>query len=117
LINDHTISKKNRLLKPSEFQNIYKHGQWVANRELVANFKSENNQISKLGITVSKKVSKRAVDRNRIKRQIREWFRKNKLSCVHIDLIITAKPNAKAKTNKEIQHSLDDLWRKVQKKC
>ena len=115
--NNHTFSKSNRLLKPSEFQNIYKHGQWVANRELVANFKSQNNHTSRLGITVSKKVSKRAIDRNRIKRQIREWFRRKKQLCVDFDLIITAKPSAKIKTNQEIQHSLDDLWRKVQKKC
>lgn len=117
MINDQKFSKKIRLLKPSEFQKIYKHGQWIANRELVANFKTQKTQISKLGITVSKKVSKRAVDRNRIKRQIREWFRKNKLSCLHLDVIITAKPIVNTKTNQEIQRSLNDLWQKVQKKC
>ena len=89
----------------------------MANRELVANFKSQNTQVCKLGITVSKKVSKRAIDRNRIKRQIREWFRKNKLSCSHLDLIITAKPAVNKKTNQEMQYSLNDLWQKVQKKC
>ena len=104
-------------MKPSEFQTIYKHGQWVANRELVANFKSQNNHTSRIGITVSKKVSKRAIDRNRIKRQIREWFRRKKLLCADFDLIITAKPSVIIKTNQEIQHSLNDLWRKVQKKC
>jgi len=116
LINDQTLLKNNRLLKPSEFQNIYKSGQWVANRELVVNFKPKNTQLPKLGITVSKKVSKRAVDRNRIKRQIREWFRKNKSTYATFDLIITAKPVANSKTNQEIQYSLEDIWRKVQKK-
>ncbi len=32
----------------------------------------------RLGIAVSRKVYKRAVDRNRVKRVIREWYRKNK---------------------------------------
>lgn len=117
MIKDQTFSKTNRLLKPSEFQSVYTKRQWVANRELVANFRQNNSQNAKLGLTVSKKISKRAVDRNRIKRQVREWFRQNKQVFGCIDLIITAKPALKSKTTIEIQQSLDDLWRKVQKKC
>jgi len=109
--------KESRLLKASEYQFVYQQGDWVSNRELVANFYQHNTSVSKLGITVSKKVSKLAVDRNRIKRQIREWFRKKDLQKLSIHLIVTAKPNSNSKTNREIQHSLEDLWRKVQKKC
>lgn len=117
MIKDQTFSKQVRLLKPDEFQIVYKQGLWTANRELVANFKRHDNEsLSRLGVTVSKKVSKRAVDRNRIKRQFREWFRQNPHTRHGLDLIITAKPSLKLKTNTEIQQSLEDLWRKVQKK-
>lgn len=56
-------------------------------------FKQEVDR--KLGIVVSKKVSKKAVDRNRIKRWFREIYRNNKdglSSKVH--LIVLAKPVA-----------------------
>ena len=33
---------------------------------------------TQLGITVAKKLLKRAVDRNRVKRIIRDWYRKNR---------------------------------------
>jgi len=116
LITDQIFPKTVRLLKPSEFQTVYKKGRWVANRELVANFKQHDRTLSRLGITVSKKVSKKAVDRNRIKRQFREWFRKKKQGTQPIDLILTAKPSLNARSNAEIQQSLEDIWRKVQKK-
>ena len=116
LIVDQKFSKGFRLLKSSEFQLVYKQGEWVANRELVVNYKRHQQPFSRLGITVSKKVSKRAVDRNRIKRLFREWFRKNKQSCQSIDMILTAKPSINVKSNVEIKKSLEDIWRKVQKR-
>ncbi len=116
MIKDQTFSKSSRLLKPSEFLVVYKDGQWVANREIAINFIPKSNPNSRLGITVSKKVSKRAVDRNRIKRQFREWFRKNKQNKQAVDMILTAKPSIKMKSTIEIQQSLEDIWRKVQKK-
>jgi len=116
LLKDQTLPKTRRLLKADEYQVVYKKGAWTANREIVANFNRHEMPFSRLGITVSKKVSKRAVDRNRIKRQFREWFRKKNLQNYSIDMILTAKPSLNKKTNIEIQHSLEDLWRKVQKK-
>lgn len=116
MITDQTFSKISRLRKPNEFQFVYKQGQWVANREIAVNFKQHQQSNSRLGITVSKKVSKRAVDRNRIKRHFREWFRKNKQYCESIDMILTAKPSINSKSTLEINKSLDDVWRKVQKK-
>ena len=116
MIKDQTFPKTFRLLKPDDFQIVYKQGQWVANRELVANFVRHEKSFSRLGVTVSKKVSKRAVDRNRIKRQFREWFRSNKEVCTSIDLVLTAKLSLNTKSNVEIQKSLEDLWRKIQKK-
>lgn len=116
LITDQTFPKTSRLLKPSEFQVVYKSGEWVTNRELVINFTRQDSPISRLGITVSKKVSKRAVDRNRIKRHIREWFRKKQNTKESLDIVLTAKPSIKMKAAIEIHQSLEDIWRKVQKK-
>ncbi|MGH1426937.1 MAG: ribonuclease P protein component [Arenicella sp.] len=116
MIAEQTFPKSFRLLKPSEFQTVYKHGQWASNRELSINVVKHSKPSSRLGITVSKKVSKRAVDRNRIKRHIREWYRKNKHRCHNFDIVLTAKPAIQQKTMAEIQLSLEDIWRKLQKK-
>lgn len=68
---------------------------------------------TRLGITVSKKVSQRAVDRNRIKRQMREFFRLNDAPGPHFDVVMVAHPEASMKTNRQIRQALDKLWRKA----
>ena len=50
---------------------------------------------NRLGITVTKKVDKRAVKRNKIKRRVRELFRLNQhLLIENFDIIIIARKNA-----------------------
>jgi len=108
-----SLTKQERVLKPSAYKDIYKKGKWLSNQDLAINYKPSNTNISRLGITVSKKVSKRAVDRNRIKRVIREWFRSNKHSLIKQDMVFTAKPAINKKTNQEISRSLDKLCKKI----
>lgn len=69
----------------------------------------------KLGVTVSKKVSKRAVDRNRIKRVVKEFYRHNKADLNLAHLVITAKANSASATNVELNQSLQELWVKLMK--
>ncbi|HHL31203.1 MAG TPA: ribonuclease P protein component, partial [Oceanospirillales bacterium] len=68
---------------------------------------------SRLGLVISKKVDKRAVQRNRIKRISRETFRNTKFasSC---DFVVLARPNITRLANKELFNSLDQLWNKAQ---
>ena len=47
-----------------------------------------------MGLIVSKKVSKKAVVRNKIKRRLREIFRLNQNSLDSFDIVIIAKQNA-----------------------
>jgi ribonuclease P protein component len=46
---------------------------------------------SRIGIIVSKKVASRAVDRNRIKRLVRETFRQNQWRLGSNDLVVLAR--------------------------
>jgi ribonuclease P protein component len=75
------LPKPYRLKKPLEFQEVYQKGLrrtgfYVILRalNLTAN-NSEDDPPTQIGISISQKVNKRAVIRNRIKRQIRAVFR------------------------------------------
>lgn len=68
-----------------------------------------------MGLVISKKVDKRAVQRNRIKRIVRESFRKTCFSN-HCDYVILARPKTTKTNNKDIFNSLEDLWEKAQTK-
>ncbi len=68
------LRKKNRLLKEKEFQNVFQKGRGFYMKELGAKC-APNNSVTRFGFSLSLKVSKKAVERNRIKRQLREIVR------------------------------------------
>lgn len=71
----------------------------------------------RLGIAVSRRVSRKAVVRNRIKRQIRESFRIRRQALGEIDYVVVAKTPAADRPGPELRGELERLWSKAQKKC
>ena len=117
------LSASQRLKKPSQFQSVYQSKQWGGSKYFTFNVLANDQAILEnsqrpavLGVTVSKKVSKRAVDRNRIKRQIREFFRHQQNDLYNADIVITAKPHCIKANDDDRQASLIELWTKVLKR-
>lgn len=70
------MQQQYRLRKRRDFQRVFKYGRSVANRHFVVYALKKNGQTSvRVGVSVSKKVAKRAVDRNRVKRLVKEVVR------------------------------------------
>jgi len=88
------LSKKEKLRKNKEFQAVFKEGKklWV-NSILLIIYRPNSLNYRRLGIVVSKKIRK-ATQRNKVKRWIRELFRRNKdLFPESCDIIIIPHPN------------------------
>jgi ribonuclease P protein component len=68
---------------------------------------------ARLGLAISKRVSKRAVDRNRIKRLVRESFRRMRAQLPAVDLMVMARAEACAQPGAVLLAELDTLWRKL----
>ncbi|GBF82466.1 ribonuclease P protein component [Aphanothece sacrum] len=74
------LPKANRLKHPKEFQSVYQQGRRYQSPHLVLRVLSKTDPLGEteppqFGISVSQKVSKKAVVRNRLKRQIRAVIR------------------------------------------
>ena len=66
---------------------------------------------SRLGVTVSRRVGG-AVERNRVKRRVREFFRKNRYRLQPTrDLVIIARPGAELLSLKDVESELAGLLR------
>jgi len=101
------LKKANRIGRDKEFDRAFKLGQSFYDK--ILGLKAVNNglTVSRLGVLVSTKVSKKAVDRNKIKRQIRAIIREEfgKLKTGK-DLVIIVLPQILGKNFEEIRESL-----------
>lgn len=73
-----SFAKADRLLKRSEFIRMSESGKRIHTRYFLTVYSPGRSLSSRIGITVSKKVCRRAIVRNRIKRYCREYFRLNR---------------------------------------
>lgn len=71
----------------------------------------------RLGLTVSKRVSARAVDRNRVKRQIRESYRSRREQLAGLDVVVMAKTAAGQAGNPDLRESLIQHWEQIARQC
>lgn len=71
----------------------------------------------RIGVTVSKKRAKTAVQRNRIKRQVRETFRLRQHKIPGFDIVVIAKQGIVDLDNPDLRDTLNYLWRKLAKRC
>ena len=72
---------------------------------------------ARLGITVSRRVSTKAVRRNRLKRRVRESFRYHKQPLAGLDLVVIARQEANKIGRLQVDQSLLSHWRRVEEKC
>lgn len=71
------LPKANRIKKNAEFESVYRFGKAFFCGKIAIKTKENDLAVSRIGISVGLNFSKKAVDRNRIKRQIRAFFLQN----------------------------------------
>jgi ribonuclease P protein component len=69
---------------------------------------------ARLGLAVSRRVSTRAVVRNRIKRVIRESFRQRRERLPQVDILVIAHRAASEQSARALRAELAQLWPRVQ---
>ena len=103
-----TFPRENRLNKSSEYEFLFKNGKRVNTANFVVIFRHNKLGYPRFGYVVSKKVSGKAVRRNRIKRILREYFRHNRSSFVSVDIIVVVKRDVSELDYSSIKRELND---------
>lgn len=112
-----SFSKAERLQKRGSFVQLSRTGKKAHSRYFLVLFSGNGLSRTRIGITASRKVGN-AVQRNRIKRLVREYFRTRGRQAVPecLDLNVIAKREAAGKASDGIFTSLEELLSKVAEK-
>ena len=103
------MRKSYRIKKEVEFQNVFDHGDSVANRNFVIYHMKRDQPHFRVGISVGKKVGHTAVMRNQLKRYIRQSLLELKPEIdPQTDFLVIARKSANqldmAETKKNLIH-------------
>lgn len=79
-----SFGSKEKLKSRKAIQSLFEQGKSIKEYPLILVYQkvTESDFPLKIGFSVSKKNFKRAVDRNRVKRLLREAYRLNKFKCI-----------------------------------
>ena len=108
------LPKENRLKKKKDFEKLFKEGKSFREKFLVLKINENNLNNNRFGFIVSKKISKKAVTRNKIKRQLREIIRKEINNYQKgFDIAVIALPDIESKSFEEMSQALECILKKV----
>lgn len=100
------------LQKDRDFRKVYRQRNSMANRLLIIYIRENREVYNRVGFTVSKKVGKATV-RNRVKRRMKESYRKNHRQVkTGYDLVFIARDTAAEASMAEIESAMMHLLRK-----
>ncbi len=102
------VSRGRRLSRSAEFERVYRQGRSTANRQLVLyTFPNPSTRRPRLGLSVSRKVGS-AVERNRVKRLLREAFARVQAELdPGQDIVVVARPEARELAAREGLRGID----------
>ena len=106
-----------RLRRKSEFDAARAGGRRFGNGFFAVTVISNDKTGPRLGLAVALRVTRTAVERNRIRRIIRESFRRHQQALPGVDLVVSARARSRGAPGRELHASLEALWRQVSERC
>lgn len=112
------FSREKRLLNAAQFKAVFDSPDIrLSGRSILVLARFNQLNHSRIGLVIGKKNVKLAVERNRLKRQIREHFRKNQNALPCLDIVIVARRGLANLSSSELQAELTTLWKRIHRQC
>lgn len=111
------FSRNSRLLQPAEFDAVFTARRRSADRLFTVLYRDNGLGYPRVGLAIAKKRVRHAVDRNRIKRLIRESFRIAATGLPGLDIVVMARDGTGTATNAAIFASLGRHWETLRKRA
>lgn len=106
-----------RLLKPDDYRRVFSDNRRSADRYFLLLARPNGLDHGRLGLAISKKKTRRAVDRNRLKRLVRESFRTHRNQLAGLDIVVINRTGRLLVDNQVYFDSLASHWRRLSERC
>jgi ribonuclease P protein component len=111
------FDRTKRLLNEHDYKAVFDGAKWkVSSKEFLCLAIPNSFDSPRLGLVIAKKNVKLAVQRNRIKRIIRDNFRLNHENIPNTDMVILARKGLAELSNQELNEQLNKQWQRLKKK-
>lgn len=108
---DQGFGRKLRLLTASDFKAVFGQADYkVSCAQLLILAINNGDETPRLGMVIAKKHVRLANSRNRLKRLIRESFRRHQQLLGGLDIVILARSGADSLDNESFTRLLEKLW-------
>ncbi|SNS56392.1 ribonuclease P protein component [Pseudomonas segetis] len=108
------FSRDKRLLTPRQFKAVFDSPSGkVPGRNVLLLARNNDLDHPRLGLVIGKKSVKLSVERNRLKRQIRETFRQSQDNLTGWDIVIVARKGLGDLENVELAQQFNKLWKRL----
>ncbi len=108
--------RQHRLISSDDFQQVFKRTEYRSvDQRLTVLARQNEHEYARLGLAISKRIIRKAVGRNRVKRLVRESFRQHQQLLAGLDIVVLSRNGAPQASNAELAISLQSHWQKVVK--
>ena len=108
------LAKKYRLTRQKDFDNVFKKGRSFFVKEVGIKVLKNDLGYPRFGFVVSNKIAKKATERNKIKRRLREVIRlKLPKVKVGVDGVVVARAGIEKLEYQDIERRIDTCLRKL----
>ena len=109
-----SFGREKRLLKPRQFKAVFDSPSGkVAGRNVLLLARANGLDHPRLGLVIGKKSVRLSVERNRLKRQIRETFRQSQDDLAGWDVVVVARKGLGDLDNPELAGQFIKLWKRL----
>lgn len=112
----HSFPRTLRLLTSSDFNATFANSKRISSPFLTLVIQENQLSYPRIGFAIAKKQIKRAHERNRLKRLMREFIRLNQHQLPAFDVILLAKKPAQTLSNSELTTLIQQLFARLVKK-
>ena len=106
-----------RLRHSKQFDEVFRGSKRSTDKWVTVLARRNGKDLARLGLAISKKCARKAVERNHIKRIIRESFRHN-IDCLRgLDLVIVGRKRPEKNETDLLNSSLQHHWQIVSERC